>query len=572
MSLVMKRYFFTLCIWVLSVCFGENISAKAATDRTQFGIYTWCSWSGKTHKKDFPFVKGVSLVPHWDSVEPTPGNYDWSNIDAKMKKAADEGFNIFMVMWFNPCCPSWLFDNGVPRIAEKDSKGKKRVIPWPLDEDYQKYYHRMIREFGRHLRSLDTDIRERIVCVQTAEGSTGDEGLFKGAVPTNKRYRELMRNDPEWIEFRKKAWLVYDEAFQQGDRPKIPIMIHPGGGYAEFITEMNDWIFEHMELKWIKRGNAGHGYHVPQATGRMGYWTPVLFGENPSSKPIYSRCELDSLWMQPWFQKDLDRNLYWSILFGLQYGLDMWNVREDAIAAAKTYKHFEFFNKYAGQKDPRDSPGAFSALRHGLDVSDTVTFPEDKFGKAFSKNSERYKAIVKVHAKNGAVIEDDGFLFDTGIRHRQRKGYVDVGWQYWRGNYERFLTQIDPDATSTGWWHVGPSDSIYGRFARSIHAGGEMLFRLDKSFFSDDPGKKNIRVTVTYLDKGYGQWSLNYFDGADRKQATKARLDNSGKWKHEILEIDGAVFTGGLDRGADLTIKHLSGGQIVFHMIELDRH
>ena len=97
--------------WMFCLCFTGNAFAESADEPNPSGIYTWCSWSEKVHKKEYPFVKGVTLVPHWDQVEPTPGVYDWSTVDAKMKKATDEGLNIFLVMWFNPCCPEWLFEN-----------------------------------------------------------------------------------------------------------------------------------------------------------------------------------------------------------------------------------------------------------------------------------------------------------------------------------------------------------------------------------------------------------------------------------------------------------------------------
>jgi hypothetical protein len=72
--------------------------------------------------------------------------------------------------------------------------------------------------------------------------------------------------------------------------------------------------------------------------------------------------------------------------------------------------------------------------------------------------------------------------------NRKRQDYNDVGWGIHDGNYERFLTQIDPGETSTGWWHVGPEQSVYSRFARSInHSIGNhgLFFDLDPHFIKD---------------------------------------------------------------------------------------
>ena len=88
--------------------------------------------------------------------------------------------------------------------------------------------------------------------------------------------------------------------------------------------------------------------------------------------------------------------------------------------------------------------------------------------------------------------------------NRNRKGINDVGWGIIPGNYERFLHQHNADETSQAWWNV--DDSMYGRFARSFgDKGGKMYFKLNKDFVKN---AKQLKLTVRYLDKGNGRWSI----------------------------------------------------------------
>ena len=160
------------------------------------------------------------------------------------------------------------------------------------------------------------------------------------------------------------------------------------------------------------------------------------------------------------------------------------------------------------------------------------------------------------------------------MKNRQRDNYNDVGWNILPANYCRYLEQVDADRTSVGWWHAGPEESIYSRFARGfdVEVGkAEMFFRLDDKFFNDSQISHQVDLAVTYLDRGQGQWSLCYFNGTSKTTARTVRCRNSGEWKTIALKLDDARFNRGLERESDLTIKHLDGEPALFHMLELER-
>ena len=158
---------------------------------------------------------------------------------------------------------------------------------------------------------------------------------------------------------------------------------------------------------------------------------------------------------------------------------------------------------------------------------------------------------------------------------RQRTGYVDVLYGGVRGNYHRFLYQVDPHAESIGWWHVGSNDSPYGLFARSFQSSSgrtAMYFRLDDRFISRKNAGHPVTVSVTYYDDGNGTWELLYNDPFRGAQtAVTVSCGNTPTWKKVQLGLNKAKLNGGLEKGADLILRHVSGSDTKFHMVELDR-
>jgi hypothetical protein len=130
-------------------------------------------------------------------------------------------------------------------------------------------------------------------------------------------------------------------------------------------------------------------------------------------------------------------------------------------------------------------------------------------------------------------------------------GINDVGWRIITSNYERYLHQINPNATSVGYWNVdAPNDpnSMYGRFARGFDiASGKnaLYFDADDGFLNRAPlnGKYPVMVSVTYLDAGTGSWQLFYdAQGSSDKPSMTVVCTNSGKWKIASVTLTDAYF------------------------------
>ena len=143
-----------------------------------------------------------------------------------------------------------------------------------------------------------------------------------------------------------------------------------------------------------------------------------------------------------------------------------------------------------------------------------------------------------------------------------------MGWRILPGNYERFLTQIDADATSVGYWHVGPNGALCGRFARGFdHADGKtkMVFRLDDAFFADPRNPDPLTVRVTYLDRGDGTWLLGSGEGERRQVRNQA----TEEWKVATFELEPGQT--GADGPVQLSLHYEDGADTIFHLIEVLR-
>jgi len=217
------------------------------------------------------------------------------------------------------------------------------------------------------------------------------------------------------------------------------------------------------------------------------------------------------------------------------------------------------------------------------------------YGKAEMSTVSRYINIAEAYkeysAKQGDPEKAAGIIdvkmlgdaaeFDTvaqasmtnaGMINRKRQDYNDVGWEILDGNYSRFLTQIDPENTSYGWWHKGPEESIYNRFARStdFKKGNMLCFDVD-----DVCGfEEEVTLRLVWLDEGNATWRLSD-NGTDSPEAVAYvnSNTNSGKWKEETIHIYDATFRNSGIRSSDLVIENLSENEaIVFHLLEIMAH
>ncbi|CAN5577710.1 hypothetical protein BH10BAC2_BH10BAC2_10430 [soil metagenome] len=244
-------------------------------------------------------------------------------------------------------------------------------------------------------------------------------------------------------------------------------------------------------------------------------------------------------------------------------GINASNIKNDNLAAVRVNKILAEFAPYGAKRgDMAD-----------LDESATDDTEAEKPVKTTTKSGKPISAKrqEKLEGKQAGKASEKG----TSYQKKREANMVinDIGVNLIPDNYYRFLTQYSPNTTSRGYWRVGPDDEPYGRFARGFDAKNgmtEMFFALDKNFFKGNTAAQKVSVKIIYLDKGYGAWSLNYFDGSGKKEAYKITCTNSGNWIIKTVTID-AAFAQKLEHRCDVSIKYLSGDNTIFNSIEILR-
>jgi len=277
-----------------------------------------------------------------------------------------------------------------------------------------------------------------------------------------------------------------------------------------------------------------------------------------------------------WFQQNPQQNLYWTALGALQNGLDIWNLPEFVIEDQQWRESLDIFNRYAGQKYPGKSPVAFCALRDELNADDTTRFPEDKYGAANKKNTDRVLKICAEFADHGAVVQDLDKALAGGLKSRNRTGYNDVAWDRIDEDYGRFLYPIDKLETSVGWWNVGPKDQPYGKFARGFeYKSGKnaLYFGFHKDFFKQDGQPVGPLIfRVVWLDNTTGSWGFSYDAGKENFKSAKTFVgQGTGRWREETFTITDAMMNHNGPQGADFALVNLDDKDKVFHLIEVQR-
>jgi hypothetical protein len=557
---------------------------QAAPPPSAFGVW---DRGDRFDPADYPFLKGLAFNQRWADVEKQPGVFDWTTLDQAMDTAVRRNQFIYLSLGVGPDAPTWIYTNGVPRVECSDQiHDSWPVYPFYPAQEYKTIFQRLITEFGKHIRSYPKEKQERIVFIQVKTGCTGDECAYKGNA-VEKKY-ELLTKSPAWRSFRLWAFGCFVKTFQGGaDQPQIALMFNnvtpdDDEGKGLGFTEEWKWVMANAHGGvGVKLAGSARGHHLSGERTKIETWQPRLIATKGT--PLFARSEMDQTWQRAMFAVNLPLSFYWAALTGLQNGQSIWDISAGAMQASKELGFdysFHFFNKYAGQIDPKTATDAFCALHKGLDAADTKSYPESSFGSAERKNVDRMLKICAAYAKYGAAVDDkDGLLLGQVRQRDGQKGLNDVGLDIWPDNYGRFLDQIDADATSIPLWRVGgritPTSSIYSRFARGFeHASGKdaMHFKLHEGF-SQGSDPKVMTVTIVWYDGTAGStWKLDYDAG---KAEMKTGLTVTGKgdkqWHHETVTLEDAVLRHGGNKGSDFALVNTDSMDDIFSLMEVHR-
>ena len=543
------------------------------------GFFTNCK-SEKIDTERFPFIKGAADRIKWADIETSPEVYDWSKMDSQIRNAVKGKYFYYFVLWTGPHSPEWIYEQGVPKVAVKGSKGKD-FFPYYLDQNYIKYFNRLIFKLADHIASLTEEERNVFAFIQPAFGSTGDRQLYKGT-PVDQKYKISAQ---QYLEFCSGATKRFYEAFNKPELKHIkflfnvddesnPTVLKEAKGTKVGELLYANWLRQNYPIELRKQQfTIAIGY---QANGEIKQDTelrPSFFGLN-GKKPEFVRGEFSKFGQGGIFQENPVWNYYWTAISTVDRGLDLWEVDYNIVKTGQYDEGFAFASRYSYYKQSQTSPYAFIALRDVLDSADTLRFPERRYGIAKQSNADRVNKIEEEFKKYGAKVGDlpaatalsgSNYLYEA-------KAMNDVGFELIARNYNRFIIQIDANETSVGLWRVGPTDQPYGRYARGFENSSgrnRMYFDLDDNFLSLK-AKESITLKIIYLNKGTGKFSIRYDSLIDHdKIAATISKTNSGRWVSKSITITNGAFANKGARNSDFSLVNEDNEDDVFHMIEI---
>ena len=569
-------------VWLLIIVFALNaISANGQLPIlpiNSYGVWDRSNAFNISVDTAYNYLRGISADIFWKDVQPVDSsNYNWSSIQTVLQTAFTQNQMVNISVGVGPDAPDWIFANGVPAVITDDTahQGWNRY-PYYLDDDYKRYYHKLINSLGVFLRALPINLFDHIAYVQVKTGCTGDEVAYKG----NPNLSSYFISDVSWRTFRLDAFEKYRMAFNSGDTTTFIGLLFNNIDPLDQPTEWQ-WVLSNIPFGFGTKGGAyGRGHHLSDELTYKNTWTPYLL--NPQGLQLFSAAEQDQTWTAPLYQINVPLGFYWGALSGLNTGLSAWLVTQSALNEARTrpelHSIFRMFNKYASQIYPSTSNAAFCIFHEGLNAANTNKFPVAVYGNARQSNQLRYIAICNAYSTRGAAM-DDVYAATKGqvYQRSSQTGYNDAGWNIEEGNYERWITQINPDTTSIGLFRVrgviNSSSSIYDRFARSFQnssAKNTFYFKFQQDVF-DFAVPDSISFKIRWLDKTPNStWAFKYYDSSGLKTALNVAGSGDNQWKIVNVILHNPIINQGGILGSDFMLVNTDGIDDIFHGIEAD--
>ena len=570
-------YFFVKTFSIIC-CSFKLFSQTTILPLNSYGVWDRSNAYDISLNTNYNYLKGISADVNWEDVQANDSiQYDWSEIQTILQIAYNNNQMVNISVGVGPDAPVWIYANDVPIVITNDTQHTNWTkYPHYLNEDYKRYYFKMIQNFGNFLRLQPTHLFSHIAYVQVKTGCTGDEIAYKGT-PINSLYNI---SNAEWRAFRLEVFEKFRLTFNTGNsNTQIGLLFNN----IDPITEPIEWQWVSNNIIYgfgTKGGAYARGHHLSDELDFKTTWTPYLV--NPQGLNLFSAAEMDQTWTKPLYQINVPLGFYWGALSGLNTGLSVWLVTQNALQEAQSrpelHDVFKMFNKYAKQIYPTTAEAAYTIFHEGLNSQNTIKFPENIYGQANKQNQARYITICNTYANRGAKMDDVYSATQGQVYQRDNQtGYNDAGWNIEEGNYEKWITQINPDLTSIGLFRVrgviNSSSSIYDRFARSFeNSSGKntMYFKFHPDIFSISV-PDSLSFKITWLDKNQNStWALKYYDSSGLKTALNITGIGDNQWKTTNVTIHNPIINQNGVLGSDFMLVNTDNIDDIFHGVEVD--
>lgn len=528
-----------ILFWMMASALGWGAEAAVReVDRLQTearGFYLL--WSqGKADEEEIlslPFVRGGQVVLQWADVEPAPGRYEFSKLDAGLARFAARRQRATVQINGN-LKPTWLFAE-VPSVAEKlsvqvrDAKGT--LMFW--HPRYQEAHLGMLAALARHLRA--SPHRAALLGLRLNFNAIGTEHLH---VP------------PQLVAVERWQAPAGVDASSAGPFDRAAHEAYVGRVVTAYDQSFADWttVFVRNNLPEELRQRLADRF----ARGRLAWFHTSSEAEPRSSATErqyatfqeYCRSGITVGYAEPWASAWGEHGggpdprwcspaqwNYWTLLLNLHCGVSF-------IGEYHTNLRFAVSGQHGRDSPvPPDSAGPrefMAAYLWGADYVGRHNRPTESPGAwvAFREN-------VVVKAANPRVPD--------AARKLAR----------FTGDYTWLAERLEGDG-STGTGPVGPAEQRFGAFARRYSPGSTARLRLDPEFRRTLEGDVQVRVIamgrgVARVRVGQRQWEFR---------------PNETEWTEESFRMSARAVP---DVGEPTVEVRAEGGEVFLHMIEVRR-
>lgn len=555
-----------------------------------------------------PYIKGYLYRLNWTDIQTGPSTYNWSYFDDQLQHAFDADLWIGFMITTGDSAPisganDWLADF-VPTFTND-----RGTWPYYMDPDYSTYWYEFTDALVEHIRDTYTLAeRQKILFMMSAEGSTGDEGPYKGTVPIAYEIDE--DDGAEWDQFKRLYWTHLHDKLAI-DLPLTHILINQGNGGDNY-----QWVVDNLPDAWVKAGNFTHNYSF---AGEGPYADRLQVFRNSPLDENRVRGEFEGTDDQTFWQQSTKQNFMCILRSCIHAGIDVFSLSYTT-HSTNGYGNpaYDFFNQYAGIRNVSESNRGFIAFRDEIDILDTVRFPTGTYGNLVTQNTtqfnNKYNQLIASecnppnydNCSSPEAIESnivDLYLTDaqsgdvgdyhylnptriTNIRNafptavyrqitseQQLDSYNSpYSASSIPDNYSRFITQYSPNTTSTGGWNKGPVNNYYGRYTRAFNfnlspESRKIYLQVDSGL--DSGSDNSVTINLIYLDSGTGLFSIECATCKGKSEVSVIQKKNTNVFITKTVTVDKFLFGGNLDNSSDIIIKYLSGDNTDFDSLEI---
>lgn len=504
--------------------------------------------------------KGYHIQRDWSEIEISDGVYFWDDLDEAISEVESYGIYVGVQIQVGQDAPNWL----ITLSGTYTTEGGANVYPKYLNATYQAAYFRLLDTLGSHLAERN------VIEWQIATGKTGDRQPHVGDPdpPYDTDPEVPQGEDAAWDAFTTAAW---DSAFAAIAGHTVYVLMNAGSDhkFTDYVNNRYGW------NGWVKEGRLSHGY-VFDAQANYQYYPNQV-----------SRGEVQGF---PLITDDEERDGFATVVAAVALRLGIFNTPTGWFnqGGGSDLRLNSFFNRYANDTIASTSERAFVQLALPISIDSTrwsegtygqIILPGDEAALAADTNFinatydpsyARYLKVTRVtHYTNPARVTalSTGTGTDAVYNYQGVDGGDDgINDFVWGGvnNFSKFIIQTEDGFPE---YRIGPDTSIYGRFGKSIDTANsqtEMSFEFesgwDMGLTTDD-----LTFTITYFDRGTGQWSLQADTGSGIATVSTVTNTNTNQWKQAVVTITDAVIASGFK------LHYISGRNTIFTLVEIKK-